>query len=248
MKVEIWSDFICPFCYIGKRRFEQALERFPHRSELQIEYRSFELDPRSKRDLQGDIHDMLSAKYGMSREQAKAANANVGEQAKSVGLAFHFDTMKPTNTFDAHRLAHLAGRYGKSAEMTERLLYAYFTESAHLGDREVLTALAAEVGLDREEAARYLSTEEGSDEVRADEQEAAALGVRGVPFFVINRKYAISGAQPADVFVDTLLKAWQEEHPLVFVNGAEGAGSDGFCEDGVCAVPPTPEIDKGSSN
>ncbi|TMV48912.1 DsbA family oxidoreductase [Paenibacillus mesophilus] len=240
MKVEIWSDFVCPFCYIGKRRFESALEQFPHRNEVEIVYRSFELDPNSKRDLPGDIHDMLASKYGMSREKAMAMNFNVGEQAQSVGLTYHFDMMKPTNTFDAHRLAHFAGRYGKSAEMTERLLQAYFTEGKHIGDHETLTALAAELGLDRDEVAAMLSGEEGKTEVRSDEQEASALGVRGVPFFVFNRKYAISGAQPTELFADTLNKVWSEAHPLVFVNGADGESAD-VCEDGVCGVPPTPE-------
>jgi predicted DsbA family dithiol-disulfide isomerase len=243
MKVEIWSDFVCPFCYIGKRRFESALEQFPHRNEVEIVYRSYELDPNSKRDLPGDIHDMLASKYGMSREKAMAMNFNVGEQAQSVGLTYHFDKMKPTNTFDAHRLAHFAGRYGKSAEMTERLLQAYFTEGSHIGDHDTLISLAAELELDRDEVAAMLSGDEGKAEVRSDEQEAAALGVRGVPFFVINRKYAISGAQPAELFADTLNKVWSEDHPLVFVNGADGESAD-VCEDGVCGVPPTP----GSNN
>jgi predicted DsbA family dithiol-disulfide isomerase len=243
MKVEIWSDFVCPFCYIGKRRFESALEQFPHRNEVEIVYRSYELDRNSQIDLPGDIHEMLASKYGMSREKAMAMNFNVGEQAQTVGLTYHFDKMKPTNTFDAHRLAHFAGRYGKSAEMTERLLQAYFTEGSHIGDHDTLISLAAELELDRDEVAAMLSGDEGKAEVRSDEQEAAALGVRGVPFFVINRKYAISGAQPAELFADTLNKVWSEDHPLVFVNGADGESAD-VCEDGVCGVPPTP----GSNN
>ncbi|MEF3305942.1 DsbA family oxidoreductase [Paenibacillus sp. GYB003] len=244
MKVEIWSDFVCPFCYIGKRRFEQALERFEHRGGVEVVYRSFELDPRAKRDPAGDIHDMLAAKYGMNREQAKAMNANVGEQARTVGLAYRFDTMKPTNTFDAHRLAHWAGRHGKAEIMTERLLKAYFTDSAHIGDRETLARLAAEVGLDREEAGRMLAGEEGEADVRADEREAQTLGVRGVPFFVINRKYAISGAQSADLFLDTLIKAWDEEHPLTFVGDSSGSAEAGYCEGGACAMPGDSERDR----
>jgi predicted DsbA family dithiol-disulfide isomerase len=239
MKVEIWSDFVCPFCYIGKRRFEAALEQFPHRGEVEVVYRSFELDPKAKRDLPGDIHDMLASKYGMSREKAMSMNFNVGEQAQSVGLTYHFDKMKPTNTFDAHRLAHFAGRYGKSAEMTERLLRAYFTEGEHIGHADTLIALAAELGLDRDEVAGMLASDEGKSEVRSDEQEANALGVRGVPFFVINRKYAISGAQSSQVFAETLDKVWSEDHPLVYVNGADDQSADGYCEDGVCGVPPT---------
>lgn len=238
MKVEIWSDFVCPFCYIGKRRFEAALEQFPHRNEVEVVYRSFELDPNAQRDFPGDIHDLLASKYGTSRDNAMAMNASVGEQAKSVGLTYRFDAMKPTNTFDAHRLALFAGRFGKGAEMTERLLRAYFTEGAHIGDTDTLVGLAAEIGLDREAVSAMLAKDEGQAEVRADEREASALGVRGVPFFVINRKYGISGAQSSQLFADTLDKAWSEAHPLVFVDGPDGQTAAGYCQDGACDVPP----------
>lgn len=236
MKVEIWSDFACPFCYIGKRRLEQALRQFPHRGETDVVYRSFELDPRADRNPSGDIHDLLASKYGLTRERAKAMNDSVAQQALAVGLTYRFDTVKPTLTFDAHRLAHWAGRYGKAEAMTERLLKAYFTDSEHIGDRQTLARLAEEIGLDAAEAEDMLAGEAFEAEVRADEREAEALGIRGVPFFVINRKYAISGAQPSELFLDTLHKAWNEENPLVFVqdNGEEAA--DG-CEGGVCAVP-----------
>ncbi|UUZ91830.1 DsbA family oxidoreductase [Paenibacillus sp. P25] len=200
MKVEIWSDYVCPFCYIGKRRFEAALEEFPHKTQVEVVYRSFELDPSAKRDLGHDVHDMLASKYGMSREQAKAMNDNVTEQARTVGLAYHFDTAIPTNTFDAHRLTHFAAKHGKMHEVAERSLRAYFTESKHIGDHEALAALAAEAGLDRDEALRMLAGGEFAQEVRHDEEEAARLGVRGVPFFVIDRKYAVSGARACRSF------------------------------------------------
>ncbi|RKN79137.1 DsbA family oxidoreductase [Paenibacillus ginsengarvi] len=238
MKIEIWSDYVCPFCYIGKRRLEQAIGLFPHRGELEIVYRSFELDPNAKPYTSGTIYDSLAAKFGVSAGEAKAMTANIAEQAKALGLDYRFDTMKPTGTFDAHRLAFFAAGSGKAEELTERLLKAYFTDSEHIGDRDTLVRLAAETGLNAEEARRFLESEEGGAEVRSDEREAGALGVRGVPFFVINRKYAISGAQPTELFLDTLYKAWNEEHPLIFVDGADGEGAGELCEDGSCVIPP----------
>jgi predicted DsbA family dithiol-disulfide isomerase len=239
MKVEIWSDYMCPFCYIGKRKFEAALDRFSNKKDIEVVYRSFELDPDSKRDASHDVHEMLASKYGMSRERAESMNRDVTAQAQAVGLAYHFDTMILTNTFDAHRLSHFAARYGKMHEMTEALLKAYFTDSKHIGDHETLAALAAEVGLDQAEAAGMLGGDEFTSEVRADEQEAVNLGVRGVPFFVINRKYAVSGAQPSEVFLDALQKAWDEDRPLTVLNGSDSSSTvDEACVDGVCAPAP----------
>jgi predicted DsbA family dithiol-disulfide isomerase len=237
MKVEIWSDIACPFCYIGKRRFEAALERFPASSQVEVVYRSFELDPHAERDIDHDVHDMLAAKYGMSREQAKAMNENVTEQARSVGLTYRLDQMILTNTLDAHRLIQYASRHGKMIEMKERLLKAYFTDSMHVGDHDTLVALAAEVGLDPQETASMLKGDEYKAEVRADEQEAGKLGIRGVPFFVINRKYGISGAQPTEVFVEALQKAWEEESPLTMINDTGSNEEGDACTDGACTPP-----------
>ncbi|TGV07152.1 DsbA family oxidoreductase, partial [Mesorhizobium sp. M00.F.Ca.ET.186.01.1.1] len=142
MKVEVWSDFACPFCYIGKRQLEGALSQFPNKDQVEVVYRSFQLDPTMARDTNMDMHQVLASKYGMSLEQAKGMNDRVAQQAKGVGLDYYFDTMIPTNTFDAHRLAHYAATHGKMTEMKERLLKAYFTESLHLGDHEVLAQLA----------------------------------------------------------------------------------------------------------
>jgi predicted DsbA family dithiol-disulfide isomerase len=234
MKVEIWSDIACPFCYIGKRRFEAALGQFEHKQDIEVIYRSFELDPNAQRDLNQDVHDMLASKYGMTRERAKAMNADVTGQAETLGLTYNLDTMILTNTFDAHRLTHFAARYGLMHEMTELLFKAYFTDSKHVGDHETLTALAAEVGLDAAEAAKVLAGDEYTKEVRADQQEAVRLGIRGVPFFVINSKYAISGAQPSEVFLDALHKAWEENKPLTILNNADSHSTDEACVDGVC--------------
>lgn len=238
MKVEIWSDIGCPFCYIGKRRFEAALERFAHQQDVEVVYRSFELDPRAPRDVPHDVYDMLAGKYGMSREQAKAMNVNVGEQAKSVGLDFQFDTIILTNTFDAHRLIHFAAEHGKMKEMAERLFRAYFTDSLHVGDRAVLAGLAAEVGLDEQAAASMLAGDGYAEQVAANEREAARLGIRGVPYFVIDRRYAVSGAQPEEVFLGALNKAWSEKQPLTVLSPDAGEAGGEACADGSCAVPP----------
>jgi len=168
----------------------------------------------------------------MSREEAMNRYQDVGKQAASVGLEYNFDKMIPTNTFDAHRLALLAAQYGKREQMVERLFFAYFTESKHIGDAETLVALAKEVGLDGEEVAKMLAGDQFTKEVREDEQEAANLGVRGVPFFVINRKYGLSGAQPTEIFLQALEKAWQEENPLTMMGG-DGA----VCDDTGCEIP-----------
>jgi predicted DsbA family dithiol-disulfide isomerase len=240
MKVEIWSDFACPFCYIGKRRFEAALSQFPHKEKVEVIFRSFELDPQAKRDMDVSIHEILAAKYGMSVEKAKDMTAQVAQQAEGVGLDYHFDTMIPTNTFDAHRLAHYANAQGKMTEMIERLLKAYFTESLHLGDHQVLAQLAAEIGLDQEKALAMLAGDDYSDHVQADKQKGADLGISGVPFFVLNDKYAVSGAQPGEVFYSALNKVWEEESAapaLQFVHQDEKEETAGDnCADGSCKV------------
>ncbi|MEC2074881.1 DsbA family oxidoreductase [Metabacillus fastidiosus] len=236
MKIEVWSDFACPFCYIGKRRLEEALMNFPHKNEVDILFKSFELDPNASRDIQLSIHEILAKKYGMSIEKAKAMNASVGQQAAAAGLTFEFDNMKPTNTFDAHRLAKLAESKGKGKEMTEQLLKAYFTDSEHIGNHDTLLKIAEEVGLNREEAKSVLESDDFAEHVRADEMEAREIGVQGVPFFVINRKYAISGAQPVEVFGDTLQKVWEEENKKISLEQIKG-NEAGVCTEDGCELP-----------
>lgn len=218
-----------------KRRFEQALEKFPHQSGVEVVYRSFELDPSAAYQPGVSMDQLLSVKYNMSIEQAQAMNANVTQQAASVGLTYHLDRIVPANSFDAHRLVHFAAQHGKMHEMTERLLFAYFTETENLEDKGLLAKLAAEVGLDHDRAVAVLDSDEFSTEVRADESMAQSLGIRGVPFFVFGGKYAVSGAQPVEVFLDALEKAYREENPLVMVN--DGGSGDGMCADGSCDVP-----------
>ncbi|WP_314590846.1 DsbA family oxidoreductase [Paenibacillus terrigena] len=210
MKVEIWSDYQCPFCYIGKRQFEEALKQFPHQDAIEIVFKSFELDPNAPVEPKETIDEMLAAKYGMSIEQAEAMNADVAARAAEVGLTYVFDEMKPVNSLMAHRLTHFAATRGLQQPLNERLFAAYFTESKSVGDMKTLIALAVEVGLDREEVTAVLASDQFAAEVRADEQEGSRLGIQGVPFFVFNRRYAVSGAQSQDVFRDVLQKAWDE--------------------------------------
>ncbi|WP_054956463.1 DsbA family oxidoreductase [Paenibacillus dakarensis] len=237
MKVEIWSDFMCPFCYIGKRRFEAALSHFPQKEKVEVVYRSFELDPNAAYEPGVSMTELLARKYGMSVEQAKASNDNITQQAAQLGLTYHLDKVIPANTFDAHRLVHYASQHGKMKEMTERLFVAYFTEANNLADKELLADLAEETGLSRDEAVSVLNGDQYSSEVRADEMAAQRIGVRGVPFFVLGGKYAVSGAQPEEVFMDALQKAYSEESPLILVNEDDNAGA---CGDGSCDIPSKP--------
>ncbi|MDQ0195071.1 DsbA family oxidoreductase [Paenibacillus wynnii] len=240
MKIDIWSDYACPFCYIGKRRLENALSQFPHRDQVEVVFRSFQLDPSAKVHGNPDIHDMLAAKYGMTRDKAKAMNEQLAEQARGVGLDFRFDSIVSTNTFDGHRLTHYASKQGKGAEMTERLLRAYFTDSVNLGDRSVLAQLAGEIGLNEQETLDMLESDAYADQVNGDIEEGQRLGVTGVPFFVINNKYAISGAQPGPVFTEVLDTVWAEEQKapglqLVGTDSSKASSEDG-CSDGSCGI------------
>lgn len=211
MIVEIWSDFECPFCYIGKRRFEKGLELFPYKEKVTVEFRSFQLDP-SEKNPAHDIHDVVAIKTGMSREEARAMNQQLAEQAEAVGLNLRFDEIIPANTLNAHRLVMFAEQYDKKAEAVERLFKAYFSESKDIDDLETLAELGREIGLDYEKVMEMLKSTQLIEDVRAEGREGSRLGATGVPFFVINRKYAISGAQPSDVFLKVLQKAWAEEH------------------------------------
>ncbi|AWB43807.1 protein-disulfide isomerase [Paenibacillus sp. CAA11] len=233
MKIEIWSDFMCPFCYIGKRRFEQALSGFEHKEEVEVVLRSFELDPEAPHTTDHDVHEAIAVKYGMSREQARENSLRITAQAAEVGLDYNMDSMVLTNSFDAHRLVHFAAEYGKMNEMAERLFQAVFTRAESIGDREALASMAAEVGLSAAEAAEALRSGRYEAEVRKDESDGERLGIRGVPFFVINHKYGISGAQPEQAFREALLKIWEEEHPLTLLNQEDM--DPGSCVDGVCA-------------
>jgi predicted DsbA family dithiol-disulfide isomerase len=207
MQIEIWSDVICPWCYIGKRRFEEALAAFPQRDRVKIIWRSFELDPSAPPQYSGTLNELLAHKYGVSAEQAAGMNARVTGLAKEVGLEYHLEQARPGNTFDAHRLLHYAAAKGLGDRATERVMQAYFAEALPVGERAALARLAPEFGLTEAEAQAVLQGDEFAQAVRADEQRAAELGVSGVPFFAFNGKFGISGAQPVETFAEALRQA-----------------------------------------
>jgi predicted DsbA family dithiol-disulfide isomerase len=210
MQVEIWSDPVCPWCYLGKRRFERALESFDHRDEVTVVYRSFELDPSAPPGATSPTVERLADKYGMTAGQADDAQRQMEQRAAQDGLEFRMDSLRSGNTRDAHRLLHLAKAHGVQAELAERLHRAYFTEQASIFDHSSLTELAVEAGLDRDDVIRVLGSQEYGDAVDTDEAMAQALGVNGVPLFVIDRRYGISGAQPPEVITGVLDRAWAE--------------------------------------
>jgi predicted DsbA family dithiol-disulfide isomerase len=208
VEVEIWSDVVCPWCYIGKRRFEAALAGFEHRDEVQVTLRSFELDPSAPRSLEVDGVTHIAEKYGVSVEQARAMEQNVVERAAEEGLELHPDIARRGNTFDAHRLLHLAAEYGLQWELKERLMRAYFSEGVPIGEPEALEPLATEVGLPADEVRDVLDSERYAADVRDDERTAAGFGISGVPFFVVDRSVGVSGAQPPEVLGELLRRGW----------------------------------------
>ena len=210
MQVEIWSDVICPWCYIGKRRFETALANFAQRESVRVIWRSFELDPKAPRQHPGTLDEMLAHKYGVSPQQAAAMNKRVTGIAREVGLEYRLNNAHPGNTFDAHRLLHFAASRQLGNRATERIMHAYFCEGLAVGDRTALASLAPEFGIAENEALAILESVAYSKEVRADEARAAALGISGVPFFVLNEKIGISGAQPVEAFAEALQHAWDD--------------------------------------
>ncbi len=228
MQLEIWSDIACPWCYVGKRRFEAALAEFEHRDEVEVVWRSFELDPGAPADRGGDHAALLAAKYGTSLEQAQGMHDQMTQTAAAEGLTFRFDLVRSGNTFDAHRLTHLALAHGKQDAMEERLMRAYLEEGALLSDHPTLRRLAGEVGLPADEVVDVLATDRYAEAVRADEATAGALGVSAVPFFAADRTVGATGAQTADVMLGFLRHAWERSHPAIpVVATGEACGPDG---------------------
>jgi predicted DsbA family dithiol-disulfide isomerase len=211
MNIEIWSDVACPWCYVGKRRFEKALVSFEGRENVHVTWRSYELDPRATREQPLLGPEVLARKYRVSLEQANAMNDRMRGEALKEGLTMAPEKIRMVNTFDAHRLIHHAGTAGKRAEMVERLFAAYHTEGALLSDHEVLVALAKDVGLEEAPVRTVLEGDAFSDAVRADENRAAEFGINGVPFFAIDEKYGISGAQPTELILSALRQAATED-------------------------------------
>ena len=211
MKVEIWSDIFCPFCYIGKRRFENALKNFSDKDDVEVIYRSFELNPDAPKVNNNSIHEAIAAKYGMSVEEAKLNNDGIVRQAASLGLEYNFDTLILTNSLDAHRLIHFAKDFNKMQEMTEALFKAYFTDSKNISDIDALGDIANGIGLNKEEAIRFLNSDKYKNEVREDEVLARKYSITSVPTFIFNDKFKVTGAQPEDVFLLALNKVIEEE-------------------------------------
>jgi predicted DsbA family dithiol-disulfide isomerase len=210
LTVDIWSDVVCPWCYIGKRRFEAALAQFEHRDDVTVLWHSFELDPDAPPIAEGRSAERLAAKYGMTVEEAARRQAEITTLAAQDGLTYDLAESRGGNTFDAHRLIHLAAEHGLGNAAMERLMQAYFSEREAIGDPDTLQRLAVEAGLPAEEVREVLEGERYADAVRADERAATQIGVRGVPFFVLGRKYGVSGAQPAEVLLQALQQAWDE--------------------------------------
>jgi predicted DsbA family dithiol-disulfide isomerase len=238
MQIEIWSDVVCPWCYIGKRRLESALADFEHADQVEVVWRSFQLDPTAPQEATESIAAHLGHKYGGGPEAGRQMIDRVTEVAAGEGLAFDYHDAQRASTLGAHRLLHLAHAEGGPSvqgRLKERLLAAYFTEARNPADHAVLTAAALSVGLPPERVASVLGSDEYADEVAADVAQATAYGATGVPFFVVDRRYGVSGAQPAEVFSQLLDRAWSESQPLVQVMGP-GGGADEACGPDGCPV------------
>jgi predicted DsbA family dithiol-disulfide isomerase len=230
VRIEVWSDVVCPWCYIGKRRLEAALDRFPHRDQVEVVWRSFELDPTIPEGATHPTLPALAAKYGRPVEEMRATMRHVEQTAAAEGLQYSLADGVSGNTRLAHELIHLAAEHGLQAAMKERLLHAHFEEGRRVFDVESLVPLALEVGLDEAEVRAALTDRRYRAAVSQDARTAQALGATGVPFFVVDRRYGAAGAQPADLLLQLLERAWADAHPLVTVPPAEG------CADDTCAV------------
>jgi predicted DsbA family dithiol-disulfide isomerase len=204
MQIEIWSDVICPWCYIGKRRFETALAQSRNRDRINVIWRSFELDPNAPRQQSGTVRELLSHKYNVSLQEAGEMIARVTTIARGAGLEYRLETAQRGNTFDAHRLIQFAAEKQAGDQAIESIMHAYFTEALPVGDHAALAKLAPKFGISESEALFVLEGDKYSDAVIADESRAAGFGIHGVPFFVFDEKSGISGAQPVEVFAEAL--------------------------------------------
>jgi predicted DsbA family dithiol-disulfide isomerase len=232
MKVDIWSDVRCPFCYIGKRKFEKALEKFPHKNEIEVNWHSFELDPTLKTDPAVNAVEHIAEIKGISKEQAEGMHAYVTNAAKEIGLDFNFEKNVVANSFNAHRLIQLAKTKGLANEAEEALFKAHFTEGKNIDDKKALIEIGLAIGLTKDDVNEIFTSDAFAQEVNQDEMQAQSFGIRGVPFFILNNKYAVSGAQSPEVFSQALSQAWtefeKEKQPLIITEG-ESCSADGNC-------------------
>ena len=235
MKIEVWSDFACPFCYIGKKRFEKALNAFEHKNQVEVVYNAYQLNPNAPKVMHGTAYQSFAKGHGTTPEQAKQKFAMFTENAKTVGLEYRYDIIQMTNSFDAHRVAKYANTVGLEAEITDRFMKAYFTEGKNLADFDTLTKLSVEIGLDEKEVKNVLEKDKYSDLVKQQMSEGRQVGVRGVPFFVLNRKYGVSGAQQQEYFEQVLSQLWQEEQKdKLSIIGKVDQGA--VCDDESCEI------------
>src|SRR5699024_8083466 len=233
MKIEIWSDIMCPFCYIGKRKFEAALNDFKNKDKVEVIWKSYQLSPDLKTQPEKSIHQFLAKHKGFSVEEAKQMNNQVAQMAAGEGLTFNYDDMVVANSFNAHRFAHFAKAHGKQNEAEELLFRSHFTDGKNIDDIATLVELGKELNLDANALQKSLESDDFAEDVKSDIREAMEIGVRGVPFFVFNRKYAVSGAQSSGVFLQTLEKSYEEwetenQNPLKIIDG-QSCDADGNC-------------------
>jgi predicted DsbA family dithiol-disulfide isomerase len=232
MKIEIWSDVMCPFCYIGKKNFEQALDQLPFKDEVEVEWKSFQLDPTLQAGETKTTAEYFREKKGFPEEQAKQMTAQVVQMGNASGIEFNFEKALITNTFPAHKILHLAKKHGKSSEMEEELFKAHFLNGENVGSKELLPSIAEKLGITKEEALQTLSSEEFDYDVNQDIVEGRNNGVTGVPYFILNGKYAVSGAQPAALFVEALTQTYNETvRPF-----KSAKGNDLSCDTDGCSV------------
>ncbi len=233
MKIEIWSDYVCPFCYIGKKQLEKAIQDTGFEGQVELVYKSYQLDPTTPEDTNESIYESLAKKYSMSLDKAKEMTQGVTARAKEVGLNYNFDKMMAENTLKAHRLVKWAEQQGDATALVEAILHSYFIDAKRISHDDVLVSIAEQVGLNRDDVLKVLASDDFKADVEVDIQEGLQLGVKGVPFFVLNRKYGISGAQPQEVFENTLRKVAEEEglQPTLKM---EGSGDAGVCADDSC--------------
>lgn len=240
MRIEIWSDVMCPMCYIGKTNLEAALEQFEHKSQVEIVYRPFQLFPNAPSHTGKDYYTWTAEIHGggMSIDYVREGNKPVVKMAKEVGLDYHLDTLIPSNTLDALRVAVYAQEQGKAGEWLAQVYKAYYTDSLDIGDHETLAKLAGDSGLHAQEVRDMLSSDKYKDTVQKERQYATKLGISGTPFYIINDKYAVSGVRSSSAFLDILEQAWREEHPLQMIgNDSHNDSEGGMCgEDGMCKI------------
>ena len=234
MKVEIWSDFACPFCYIGKKRFEKVLAEFPFKDEVEIVFKAYQLNPNAPKQMVGSAYENFAKSHHMSEDGARKRFAMFTKIKKNEGLVYDYDKIQMTNTLDAHRLAKWSNQFGKESKLTDRFMKAYFSEGKNLADHHTLLALIEELGLDVTKAKAILQSDDFKLEAKQEMQEGASVGVQGVPFFVIDRKYGISGAQEAGYFRQALQQIYEETKPVkkVEIKGEAGA----VCDDETCEI------------